>query len=299
MRDSSPTSCSSSTSLSAALEGRGGASSDATNHATGDNQLTLFPNRALVQKVAVFSVAAIATVLLSTLVFRHRDILLNKERIQVEALRLLESLKDDSAPLKSLALYSLAIAAWELCSLSTIPVETAAGMVFGWKAAPASVSGKLLGAGTAFALGRGCLKRWAGSRLESHPLFQLVTHSGRHSPWATAFLMKYSCFPEFVKNFGSSLLDPVTPLMFAVATLVHGGGFTLLWTWWGVDTSLRLSLPGHVTSLPLKAALIVAGFVGVVLTPLLMAWWINTLRQASASASSTPTKKIGDAKKQR
>jgi uncharacterized membrane protein YdjX (TVP38/TMEM64 family) len=245
-----------------------------------------------VRKALTRSLVAAASALVIVTAYRNRDFLLNKERIQEETLRLLRGLHrddaDGAAAVRSLALYSVGMALWELCSLSTIPVETAAGMVFGWRAAPFSIAGKLMGAGTAFGLGRGWLHSWATARLSRNSVWQLVATSQRFSPWATAFLMKYSCFPEFIKNFGSSFLQ-ISPLQFATATVIHGGGFTLLWTWWGVDAALRLSSPAgqYVASPGLKVALAVAGFVGVVATPALMAWWINSLRQEAAVASSS------------
>jgi uncharacterized membrane protein YdjX (TVP38/TMEM64 family) len=246
------------------------------------------------RRALVRTLAAGAAALVAVAAYRNREILLSKERIQEEALRLLRGLHREDADgisaFRSLALYSVGMALWELCSLSTIPVETAAGMVFGWRAAPFSIAGKLMGAGTAFGLGRGWLHSWATAKLSRNSVWQLVATSRRFSPWATAFLMKYSCFPEFIKNFGSSFLR-ISPVQFATATLVHGGGFTLLWTWWGVETALRLAAPAgqHAASPGLKVALAVAGFVGVVATPALMAWWISSLRREAAAASSPST----------
>jgi hypothetical protein len=131
--------------------------------------------------------------------------------------------------------------------------------------------------------------------------------------------MKFSCFPEAVKNFGSGSLLPVMKMwMFVAATVVHhGGSYTALWTWLGVDTAQRLQYSGSsasnssssisvnlgsVTSnnmpmlpimpmpanVPLNVALVVAGVSGVVVSPLLMAWWLRTLkRQADALTADT------------
>jgi uncharacterized membrane protein YdjX (TVP38/TMEM64 family) len=257
------------------LEG-GGSVSDSTS--------SLVPTSASVRRFVTVSLATALSIFLVYAVYQNRELLMNKERVQEETLKLLHRLNDGSGhPGRSLAMYSVGMALWELCSLSTIPVETAAGMVFGWRAAPFSVLGKLMGAGTAFALGRTWLNRWATDRLAHNSVWKLVTTSRRFSPWSTAFLMKYSCFPEFVKNFGSSFLA-VSPFQFAVATLIHGGSFTLLWTWWGVETTLRLQSPAdHVASVGLKIALVVAGFVGVVATPAVMTWWISSLRQEAVA----------------
>jgi hypothetical protein len=96
-------------------------------------------------------------------------------------------------------------------------------MVFGWRAAPFSIAGKLMGAGTAFGLRRGaCFTR--GDHRQALAQLGVAARGDEpeFSPWARAFLMKYSCFPELAKNFGSTFLR-ISPVQLATATLVHGG----------------------------------------------------------------------------
>jgi hypothetical protein len=176
----------------------------------------------------------------------------NKAAIEQGTLNLLKKLQPDDPNVayqrfsKPLLLYACGMAVWELLGLSTIPVESAAGMAFGWKAAPYSIGGKLLGATTAFLIGRHVLAAQIAERLDKNEIFRLVNAGpssndlrrknnkavcDTHAPLLTAFLMKFSCFPEFVKNFGSSLLTAIAPWMFLLATTVHGGTFSLLWTW--------------------------------------------------------------------
>jgi len=238
----------------------------------------------------------VGTVAVLGFVYRYRDFLLNKERVQEEALQLLSKLKgdDEEDPFRSLATYASGMAAWEFFGLSTIPVETAAGMVFGWQAAPASFAGKLLGALSSFVVGRVLLAERARSKLQNNELFQQLLREERalerkaigdppirwqSHPITTAFLMKFSCFPELVKNIGSSLLSAVSIPTFVLATLVHGGMFTVLWTWWGVETAARLQDTDYPASQALRAALVCAAFLGVVISPLLMAWWIRDLKR--------------------
>jgi uncharacterized membrane protein YdjX (TVP38/TMEM64 family) len=228
------------------------------------------------------------------------------------------------------------MAVWEFCGLTTIPVETAAAMVFGWTALAVSLAGKMLGALSAFCLGRFWLADIVRAKLMNSSSSSDTDGTGKSSsPWQvlwaspedanassskgttgtgstttaavtisplqTALLMKFSCFPEAMKNFGCSLLLPVQLWMFVLATAVHGGCYTALWTWLGVDTAKRLQhhhasvssvsvssvsqsqivlLPANV---PLQVTLVFAGVIGVVVSPLLMAWWLRTLkRQADA-----------------
>jgi hypothetical protein len=41
-----------------------------------------------------------------------------------------------------------------------------------------------------------------------------------------------------------------------------------------------------VVNAPLRAALVAAAFVGVVMTPLIMAWWVRDLRRLATERSS-------------
>ena len=234
----------------------------------------------------------------------------NKEKIQQATLDVLSRLKssDDesgSNAIKPMLFYAAGMCLWELLGLSTIPVETAAGMVFGWRASVFSFFGKLTGAFAAFCLGRYLLASQVAGRLGANEIFQLInanpddnvgTEQHMHHPLLTSFLMKFSMFPELLKNFGSSLLPVVKPWMFILATTVHGGMFTLLWTWVGVDTAynvqtsptsnvVEVSTHGGVSGL--QIALIAAAIVGFVLTPLAMAWWVRDLKRLASERTGS------------
>jgi uncharacterized membrane protein YdjX (TVP38/TMEM64 family) len=224
----------------------------------------------------------------------------NKEYIQDQALSILNHLKpsetadasDTIQYLKALSTYAAGMAAWEMAGLSTIPVETAAGMVFGFrKAAVASLVGKVTGATAAYLLGRSMRDRLLERpAFAKNTVFQLLNAKDSedqrtHPPLLTAFLMKFSCFPELLKNLGSSLIPVIRLWMFLLVTVVHGGTFTCVWTWLGVDTAKRIhaELPANR---PLQVTLVVAAIVGMGLTPLVMAWWIRDLKRAAGESST-------------
>ena len=175
-------------------------------------------------------------------------------------------------------MYMLGMALWEAGGISTIPVETAAGMVFGWSAILASTMGKLMGATLAFTMGRGFLSHAVQEKFGENGTLRLVQHAVKEHPLRTAFLMKYSCFPETIKNYGSSLFTEIQYWMFALATVVHGTPFTCVWTWLGIDSAKRLleTLP---VDRALQVTLGVTMFIGVVITPLVMAWWIRDMKR--------------------
>ena len=204
----------------------------------------------------------------------------NKEKIQASVVQSLESL--NSFPyLYSRLIYTVSMALWEAMGMSTIPVETAAGMVFGWSGIYWSGIGKLLGACLAFGLGRGALSSLVEKKLSSNAFLNLVRDSTSDNPLLVLILIKLSCFPETVKNLGSSMLTPIRWWMFILGTAVHGCTFTALWTYLGVDTAARLKdaeglLPPDQR---LKVLLTLAVINGIVVSPLSMVYWMRTLKQ--------------------
>lgn len=241
---------------------------------------------------------------------------LDKERVQHHTLEILHRLHPpdrDVPSVQSLAIFTLGMTLWEGVGLSTIPVETAAGMVWGW---PVSVVvcllGKVLGATLAFLVGRFLLADRAGQLLmrskTSAEVFTLL-NSNRygtssiqtHPPLLTAFLMKFSCFPELIKNLGSSVVTNIEPWMFIVATFAHGGMFTLVWTWLGMDTAAHLKieasefvLASNQLSTMRAVVLWTAAILGFAVTPMVMAWWIRELRRL-AKVSEDLVEKDGKA----
>lgn len=171
-------------------------------------------------KIEKWMTYSVASFMLVSVVYAKREALaplLDKHYIQEKTLAILGQLQDRPG---SLYLYMLGMAAWELLGLSTIPVETAAGMVFGFRRGfLASGSGKLLGACTAFALGRYGLAQRVRTKLDQNPLWKTLDRSTDvHSPMKVALLMKFSCFPELIKNCGSSCLTAVSFGTFTLAT---------------------------------------------------------------------------------
>lgn len=284
---------------SAKVDSHQAAATAATTTTTTTTKTTVTKTTTVPARNSARSMWAIGTlIVVSMLLFQQRAIwlpLVNKDLILQRTLGLLEPLQSNRL---GWLYYSMGLALWEFCGLSTIPVETAAGMVLGWKAVGASLLGKFAGAMLAFGIGRCWLYQHIATQLQHNEIFQLInqasssatstTHSSSsestttatgtlhpHSPLLTAFLMKFSCFPEMVKNFGSSLLPVIHWWMFATATLVHGGIFTALWTWLGQQSTTGAAATGSSTTI----ALGIAAFMGLVVTPVVMGWWIRDLKR--------------------
>lgn len=264
------------------------ASTTTTTTTTTKTTLTKTSSSVPVQKSTRTLWAMGSLIVISMLLFQQRAFwlpLVNKDLILQRTLELLEPLQSNRL---GWLYYSVGLALWEFCGLSTIPVETAAGMVLGWKAVGASLLGKFTGAMIAFGIGRCWLYQHIATQLQHNELFQLINQASSsatatattgtlhpHSPLLTAFLMKFSCFPEMVKNFGSSLLPVIQLWMFATATLLHGGIFTVLWTWLGQQSTAGAAATGSSTTI----ALSIAAFMGLVVTPIVMGWWIRDLKR--------------------
>ena len=120
----------------------------------------------------------------------------DKEKLQAQTLGALRGLQEGLPKPYSYTLYVIGMALWEAIGLSTIPVETAAGMVFGWNGALLSGSGKLLGACLAFWLGKTALRDFVQQKLGDNTFLKLVKSSADDNPPLVACLIKFSCFPE-------------------------------------------------------------------------------------------------------
>lgn len=203
----------------------------------------------------------------------------NKEKLLTKTLEILHHL-DSKPKVISYSVYMLGMAIWEALGLSTIPVETASGMVFGWTGFYLSAIGKLLGAVIAFCLARyGVLAAFIHEKLSKNHVLKLLEDSAESHPFRVAVLMKLSCFPETIKNYGSALLQPIRLWMFTIATVAHGWTFSALWTYLGVDTAMRLVDSELAADGKLQILLTLALINGVVVSPLAMGFWLKSLKQ--------------------
>ena len=229
--------------------------------------------------------------------------LFNKERLQAKALNTLQKL--DALPKhQSYTTYMAGMIVWEALGLSTVPVESAAGMVFGWSGFVLSATGKVLGACLAFGLARyGALAGWIQKSLSGNSFLQLVNASADDNPLLVVALLKCSSFPETIKNYGSSMIQPIQFWMFLLATVIHGSLFSALWTYLGVDTAARLVVADDKTSAAAAAAaealppdrflqtlLLLALINGIVVSPLAMAVWVKSLKDTSSKKTNKKRK---------
>jgi uncharacterized membrane protein YdjX (TVP38/TMEM64 family) len=187
-----------------------------------------------------------------------------------------------------LVLYALGFALWEVCGLPTSVVETAAGMAFGrGRGLAGSFAGKTCGSCLAFALGRTLLSDVVSSRVGGSEPFDSIVRGAARNPVRTAFVVRYSVFPQAVKNFGMALTTPVSFPVFLLSIVVHGLPFSTLWAALGDDAGSRLRasesgdggggiIPANLVLNGLLAFVTVFGFV---VSPAITGWWLADLRK--------------------
>ena len=213
--------------------------------------------------------------ILGTLVSMNREAIASFDFKEVLATQL-DTLS--SMGTKGLVTYVFAFIMWELVVGVTTPVETAAGMAFGFqKGIVANAIGKTSGAILAFLLGRFVLKDYVTKKLENNEYMDLVKDSITKTPIRVALIWRFSFLPEQIKNFGLSIL-PVKTWQFVTAVLLHGFPFTLLWTFMGNEMGLFVrgvvSQPSKILKV-LTAGVYVLGFF---ISPSLVGLWVKGLR---------------------
>ncbi|KAL3791849.1 hypothetical protein ACHAW5_002900 [Stephanodiscus triporus] len=182
-----------------------------------------------------------------------------------------------------LLLYAIGFALWEACGLPTSVVETAAGMAFGRRRGLlGSFVGKTLGSCLAFVLGRTLLSEIVSSRMEGSEAFGAVVRGASRNPVRTAFVVRYSVFPQAIKNFGMALTTPVSFPVFLSSAVVHGLPFSTLWAALGDDAGARLrasesggEMPANLVLNGLLAFVTIFGFV---VSPTITGLWLADLR---------------------
>jgi uncharacterized membrane protein YdjX (TVP38/TMEM64 family) len=260
--------------------------------ASGSPSSSLIP-----QKYGTTIITVVGSSIIAAIVWKYRSIIFNKQQLQSKTLDVLHLL-NKQPKYKSYSIYIIGMSLWECIGLSTIPVETAAGMVFGWPDGfYLNGIGKLMGACMAFAIGR--YSTVANSITDKSTFLRLVRSSTESNPWLVSFLMKFSCLPETIKNVGCGILKPhIKWYMFISCTVVHGWMFSALWTYLGVDTILRIEdldgsiAPNRILQLLLSLALVN----GIIVSPLSMVYWVRSLKQAN-DVQQENTKKKRSSKK--
>ena len=183
-----------------------------------------------------------------------------------------------------LVLYACGFAIWEVCGLPTSIVESAAGMAFGLRRGLlGSFVGKSCGSCMAFALGRTLLSNVVSRRMEGTEPYETVVRGAARNPIRAAFVVRYSVFPQLVKNFGMSLCRPVSFSTFFLSIMVHGFPFSLLWAALGQDAGLRLraSEAGMemAANILLNGLLALVTVFGFVVSPTITGLWLADLRK--------------------
>ncbi|KAL7426329.1 hypothetical protein ACHAXM_000394 [Skeletonema potamos] len=241
-------------------------------------------NAAITRKsITISSIIAI----IATLSFLHWETIqtfFDREKFRTAIIQTLNDIASKGH--QGLFLYAFGFMFWECCGLPTSVVETAAGMAFGFRGGVVgSFVGKTCGSLLAFTLGRTLLSNVVGKKMEENDIFGLVERGVERHPVKSALILRYSPFPQLIKNFALSLTKPVTWPIFLLAITIHGFPFSLLWAALGNDSSMRLraSEMGETmaANVVLNSLLIFVTVFGFVVSPAITGWWLADLRKES------------------
>mmetsp|Transcript_6846 Transcript_6846/g.11517 ORF Transcript_6846/g.11517 Transcript_6846/m.11517 type:complete len:339 (-) Transcript_6846:147-1163(-) len=241
-------------------------------------------NAAAIAKSVITTTSVIAIATFSFLHWDKIQAFFDREKFRTAIIQTLNDIASKGN--KGLFLYAVGFMLWECCGLPTSVVETAAAMAFGFKGGLiGSFVGKTCGSLLAFTLGRTLLSNVVGEKMEENDLFGLVERGVQRHPVKSSLIVRYSPFPQLIKNFALSLTKPVTFPIFLLAISIHGFPFSLLWAALGNDSSMRLraSEMGETmaANLVLNSLLIFVTVFGFVVSPAITGWWLADLRKES------------------
>lgn len=185
-----------------------------------------------------------------------------------------------------LFIYTIGFIFYETCGMPTSVLETCAGMAFGFQnGLLCSFIGKTCGSILAFTLGRTLLSNYVGNKMKDNESFGLIERGVAKNPTQSALIVRYSPFPQLIKNFSLGLTKSVSYPIFLLAILIHGLPFSILWAALGNDSSIRLraSDAGEVvaSNKVLNWLLAFVTFFGFVVSPAITGWWLADLRKDS------------------
>ena len=132
----------------------------------------------------------------------------------------------------------------------------------------------------AFFLGRLFFRDILKRRFASNEIFTLLEGSIAEKPIRSSLYMRYSSFPEFVKNFSLAVM-PLHPSIFALAIFIHGVPYSLLWAFIGDETKRRLDpVEGHRPHSNLYEGLLIFSTIfGIIGSPAIVAYWIKDMKK--------------------
>jgi len=222
-------------------------------------------------------------------IYDNRNSVPSKDEIQTYLLNVITKVQQKGRI--GLLYYILGLAFCESIGITTGPIETTGGFVFGLQNGFfANAAGKLSGALTTYFVGRTYLSSKIQSKLKtgqksrgnessqdettsSSKLINLVQKCIIEEPFTTTIILRFSFFPQVVKNLILSVLEPVTWKLFLVATSIQALPYSLLFTVVGHDSARRLNNPSLPMNIFLNGCLLAITLYGIFGTPALVAYW--------------------------
>lgn len=215
-----------------------------------------------------------------------------KEEIQSFLLDTISNIREKHGN-RALLYYISSLALWECMGISSIIIEPIGGMVWGLRIGlGANLIGKVSGAMISYALGRTLFEDRVRSYLQSKQrnddgddklsdILPVVIRSISKRPFSSSLIMKFSIFPELVKNLTLSAIENVKWWIFFLVSLLHFTPYSFLWTALGHDSALRLENIDMPPNNVLKGCMLFSFVLGGVTPPLFLLWVRHQVKHAN------------------
>ena len=138
----------------------------------------------------------------------------------------------------------------------------------------------------AFFIGRSLLYDTVKNKLATNEIFTLLQYSITQKPIRSALLMRFSSFPELMKNFGLAIM-PLHYSVFALAIFIHGVPYSLLWAYIGNESKKRLNESYNPTNRLYEGLLLFSGIFGVFGSPSILAYWMFDMKKCHDERKNT------------
>ena len=110
---------------------------------------------------------------------------------------------------------------------------------------------------------------------ENGNILGIMVNSIAKKPFLSSLIMKFSIFPEIIKNLTLSVIENVKWYIFMAVSFLHFLPYTVLWTSVGYDSALRLRDTDIPPNYILNGFFLFSVVFGYAISPPLFALWVR------------------------
>ena len=239
--------------------------------------------------------SSIVGLMLVSKIYENRNNFPSKDQVQNYAFEVATNIKGKGH--MGILYYIFGLACCETFGVTTCPIEISGGFVYGIRNGFCiNAGGKILGSMIAYTVGRTFLSSKIQSKLlsnnteeyqpdlvennkkdnkKSNEIMKLVQTCVTEEPFTTALVLRFSFFPQLVKNLMLSIMEPIHWRLFIGVYCLQVLPFTLLFTCVGYDSAQRLRIPDLQVNYILSGSILLSTLYGVFGAPSLVAFWYH------------------------